>query len=87
MTDFYIREENKQEWMMREFGSWEDSETDNHVWKVLRDSPKNKVRIENENDAELIRRSARYQSDIRDPGNEKGVKASKAIGKFVNIEI
>ena len=79
-----LSEEIKEEWSMREWGSWEDSgETDvNHIVSILKNSPKGKIKVTNEEQLKNVRVSAWCVEDF--DSDEDTLKMGRAIAKFIN---
>lgn len=81
---FNLSEKFKHEWMMREYGSYEDNgKPKDHIVAIIERSPKGKVIAANETELKTISKSALSISDGYDDDNQKA--ASKAISRFINV--
>lgn len=54
----------KDEWMCKEYGSWEDNDCPEmgHIYPLLRDMPETKIICFNEEEAKMVLKSASYQT-------------------------
>lgn len=78
-----LSEDVKQEWIMREYGSYEDSgKSEDHVVSILKRSPKGKVVANNYLEIKFLQKSALFVSDGYD--DEGQIKVSRAIARFAN---
>jgi|TARA_R110002050_G_scaffold169380_1_gene301116 hypothetical protein len=79
-----LSEELKREWSMREWGSWEDSgETDvNHIVSILKNSPKGKIKVTNEEQLKNVHASAWCIEDF--DSDSETLRMGRAIAKFIN---
>lgn len=79
-----LSEEIKREWSMREWGSWEDSgKTDvNHIVSILKNSPKGKIKVINEEQLKNVHASAWCVEDF--DGDEDTLRMGGVIARFAN---
>jgi hypothetical protein len=77
-----LSEELKTEWTIREWGSWEDSgETDvNHIVSILKNSPKGKIKVTNEEQLKNVHESAWNVSDF--DSDSEAERMGMLIAKF-----
>lgn len=78
-----LSEKFKHEWIMREWGSYEDhSKAENHVVSIIERSPKNFVVARDIVERDALIKSASYVSVGYDDDHQ--VAASNAIARFIN---
>lgn len=84
-TLYNLSEKFKHEWIMREYGSYEDAgKPKDHVVAILERSPKNKVKAANEEEKIKLAKSASYVS--MGYTDDDQIKASNAISRFSKIK-
>lgn len=81
----------KEEWMMKEYGSWEDHKKpeSGHPYTILTDSPKGKIVCKTKEDAEIIYKSAIYQTswDSDDPEVQRLEKSAGRLVKLLRAKL
>ena len=82
---FNLKESIKDEWIMKEWGSYEDSnEADSHIVAILKRSPKNKVVANSLDELITIKRSAwRNNSGSWNTGNPIVEKLMKSCDRIL----
>lgn len=80
-----VSESIKDEWLFKEEGSYEDHNRSwDHVYRVISKSPKNKIVCSTREEADMVLRSAMYQTSW-DSDSPDVVRLVKGANRIVNI--